>query len=109
MMRLPVNRRMGIHTVYPYELHNTVPGTLARARRGGVTRAGAMSSTRSDDAYDAVRDYRVIDIVDDEWARDVLPDDGARARELFFVSSPQPLRSRSRVEVLTVFDGVRAV
>jgi len=69
-----------------------------------------MSSTRSDDAYDAVRDYRVIDIVDDEWARDALPDDGARARELFFFeSSPQPLRSRSRVEVLTGFAGVRAV
>jgi hypothetical protein len=30
-----------------------------------------------------VRDYRVIDIVDDEWARDVLPDDGACARAVF--------------------------
>jgi hypothetical protein len=35
------------------------------------------STTRSDDAYDASRDARVMDIVDDAWARDVLPDDGA--------------------------------
>jgi hypothetical protein len=69
-------------------MYSTSPSrdTWTRAPLGRHSRA-AMSSTRSDDAYDAVRDYRVIDIVDDEWARDVLPDDGACARELFFDSS----------------------
>lgn len=79
-----------------WPIHAVLGHWDARAAGAALAR-DAMSSTRSDDAYDAVRDYRVIDIVDDEWARDALPDDGARAREsCFFLSLHRNRCARAR-------------
>ena len=47
MMRLPVNRRMGIHTVYPYVLHNAVPGHVdARAAGASLARRDVIDAER---------------------------------------------------------------
>ena len=67
-------------TVYPHEERPPPPHTRARVvvvREPAHERARMSSTTRSDDAYDASRDARVMDIVDDAWAWDALPDDGA--------------------------------
>jgi len=47
---------------------------MTRMRR---ERIGQRARAMSDDACDRARAYEIVDIVDDEWARETLPDDGA--------------------------------
>lgn len=59
---------------------------------GSIRLASPPASTMAGDDSTISTDWRIVDAVDDEWASETLPDDGARAR--IGPRRAQSLRSR---------------